>query len=119
MEEQTGQAPVTPFPGSVLVAGSGFIVTGAGWGLFGYIEGDLAATSNASIFFTMAALHILMGVVIFSRQPIAVPAGLVLAVVGFGIAAFQPQFVLMFTNIVIIGLLVLARSNVASRQESV
>jgi hypothetical protein len=118
MEERSEQTPESPFPGNVLVAGSGFIVTGAGWGLFGYLEGDLAAVSSAGVFFTMAALHILMGVVIFSRQPLAVPLGLALAVVGLGIAALQPQFVLMFTNVVIFGLLVLARSNVALQQES-
>lgn len=117
MEHQTGQSPVAPFPGNVLVAGCGFIVTGAGWGLFGYLEGDLAATSSAGVFFTMAVLHILTGVLIFSRQSLAVFAGFGLAIIGFGIAAIQPQFVLMFTNVVIIALLFLARSDVAHRQE--
>jgi hypothetical protein len=118
MEQQTGQTPTTAFPGNVLVAGCGFVVTGGGWGLFGYIEGDLAATSSAGVFFAMAALHILVGVLVFSRLTLAVPAGLLLATVGLIIAALQPQFVLMFTNIVIIALLLLARRDIAVEHSS-
>lgn len=114
MGHESAHNEESSFPGNVLVAGSGFIVTGAGWGLFGYLEGDLAATSNASIFFAMALLHILTGVLVFSRQGIAVWAGIALAAVGLVIAAIQPQFVLVFTNAVIVLLLILARGNVAA-----
>jgi hypothetical protein len=114
MEQESPHNGELSFPGNVLVAGSGFIVTGAGWGLFGYLEGDLAATSSASVFFTMALLHIVTGALIFNRQAIVVPIGLALAVVGLIVAAIQPQFVLVFTNIVIILLLILARGNVAA-----
>jgi hypothetical protein len=118
MDQETGRPDEASFPGNVLVAASGFIVTGAGWGLFGYLEGDLEAASSASVFFAMALLHILTGALIFSRTAISVPIGLGLAVIGLGIAALQPQYVLVFTNIVIIALLVLARSNVAANQRT-
>jgi hypothetical protein len=118
MDQNSEPQTLSPFPGNVLVAACGFIVTGAGWGLFAYLEGDLSATSSAGVFFTMALLHILTGALIFSRMAIAVPIGLVLAILGLGIAAIQPQYVLVFTNIVIIALLVLARGNVAARQRA-
>jgi predicted signal transduction protein with EAL and GGDEF domain len=119
MDEQPSQADQTPFPGNVLVAASGFIVTGAGWGLFGYLEGDLEAASSATLFFTMTLLHFVVGGLIFNRQAIAVPLGLILAVVGLVVAALQPQFVLVFTNIVIFALLIFARGNVAAGRRAV
>ena len=118
MDQHTGQQAEGAFPGNVLVAASGFIVTGAGWGLFGYLEGDLTTTSSAGVFFLFSALHILTGVLIFSRLRISVPIGLVLAPIGLVVAAIQPQLVLVFTNIVIIALLVLARGSVAVNQNA-
>lgn len=114
MNQQSEQVAGSSFPGSILVAASGFIVTGAGWGLFGYLEGDLSASSSASVFFTLSLLHFLAGILIFSRLAIAVPIGLILALAGIVVAAIQPQFVLVFTNIVIFTLLILARSSVAA-----
>ncbi len=119
MDQQPGQANGTAFPGNVLVAASGFIVTGAGWGLFGYLEGDLATTSGAGVFFTMATLHILTGILIFKRLQLSIAIGLILAPIGLIIAAIQPQFVLVFTNIVIIALLLLARGDVAVNRDAV
>lgn len=118
MDQQTGQPAGDAFPGNVLVAASGYIVTGAGWGLFGYLEGDLAATSSAGVFFLFAALHILTGVLIFRRLSVSVPIGLVLAPIGLVVAAIQPQFVLVFTNTVIIALLFLARGDVAVNRDA-
>lgn len=117
MDQQVEQAGDSSFPGNVLVAACGFIVTGAGWGLFAYLEGDLLSATSAGVFLAMALLHILTGALILARQPIVVPFGLALSAAGLAVAAFQPQFVLVFTNLVILALLVLARSNVgASRR---
>ncbi len=118
MDQQSEPIAESSFPGNVLVAACGFIVTGAGWGLFGYLEGDLAATSSATVFFTMSLLHIATGALIFNRQAVAVPIGLILAFTGLGIAAIQPQYVLVVTNIVIVALLILARGNVAVGQRA-
>jgi hypothetical protein len=118
MEDDTQQTEPTYYPGNVLVAGAGFVVTGAGWGLFGYLEGDLAATSSAAIFFTMSILHIALGALILSRNALALPLGLVLGTVGLIVAAIQPQFVLVFTNVVIIALLFLARNDIRAQHQS-
>lgn len=107
------------FPGNVLVAASGFIVTGAGWGLFGYLEGELTATSTATAFFAISALHFVVGVLIFSRMALAVPAGVFLASASLAFALFQPQYVLVFTDLVILVLLVLARGDVAAGKRAV
>jgi hypothetical protein len=119
MDQQPENASETSFPGNVLVAASGFIVTGAGWGLFGYLEGELTATSSASVFFTMSILHFVVGLLVFSRQRIALASGVVLAAIGVVIAAIQPQFVLIFTNVVILALLILARGDVAAGKRAV
>jgi hypothetical protein len=119
MDQRPEQVEAPPFPGNVLVAACGFIVTGAGWGLFGYLEGDLTATSSATIFFAMALLHFVVGAFIFSRMVVALPLGLLVAITGLVIAALQPQFVLVFTNCVILALLILARSNVATGRRAV
>jgi hypothetical protein len=118
-DQPTDQALETTFPGNVLVAACGFIVTGAGWGLFGYLEGDLAATGSSGLFFLMALTHIATGALIFYRLPVSVPIGVALAAAGLVIAVAQPQYVLIFTNIVILGLLILARSNVAAGPRAV
>jgi hypothetical protein len=87
--------------------------------LFGYLEGDLTATSSATIFFAMALLHFVVGALIFSRIVVALPLGLLVAITGLVIAALQPQFVLVFTNCVILALLIFARSNVATGRRAV
>ncbi len=110
MEDQSGRIEPAPYPGNVLVAGCGFIVTGAGWGLFGYLEGEFTATSGAGLFLALAFAHIVTGVLVLSRQWIAFPMGLIVGLTGLLAAVVQPQFVLVFTNVVILVLLLLARS---------
>jgi hypothetical protein len=117
MEDEKQQSEPTYYPGNVLVAGAGFIVTGAGWGLFGYIEGDFDASFGVAIFLAMSVLHILTGALILSRNALALPLGLVVGTVGLIIATLEPQYVLVFTNVVIVSLLFLARNHIRANQQ--
>lgn len=117
MTQRSEQSTPTAFPGDVLVAACGFIVTGAAWALFGFLEDELTASSTAAVFYALALMHFLVGIVIFTRRPIAVPTGVLIALAGLIFAALTPQFVLIFTNSVILLLLLLARASVSARQK--
>jgi hypothetical protein len=98
--------------GNVLVAGCGFIVTAGAWMLFGFLEGDFSFTSSSGLFFGLAVAHLVNGAFILRHQSLTVPAGFAIAALGLLVAAINTQFVLVFTNIVILALLVFARNNI-------
>lgn len=118
MAQESEQSESTGYPGDVLVAASGFIVTGAAWGLFGYLSGELSASMSEAIFYVMTLLHILTGVTIFARRVFAVPVGALIAFGGLVFAVIITQWVLVFTNGVILLLLLLARANVSARPKA-
>jgi hypothetical protein len=110
---QSSEDPgVMTMPGSVLVAGCGFIVTAAGWALFGFLEGELTASSTSALYFVVALAHGVSGAMILARLRIAVVVGGIVSLAGLAVALLGPQFVLVFTNCVILALLVLARRHV-------
>lgn len=115
MAHGSEQSTPAGFPGDVLVAASGFIVTGTAWGLFGYLSGEMSASTSEAAYYSMTLLHILVGIAIFARRAFSVPAGVLVSLAGLVVAGLSPQLVLVFTNGVILLLLLLARANVSAR----
>jgi hypothetical protein len=118
MDQETEYTEPQVIPGSVLVAGCGFIVTAAGWALFGFLEEEFTGASSALVFFSFAIAHGLIGIAILKRRPAAFLVGALIAITGLFVALIKPQFVLVFTNCVILALSLLARGNVARHSSS-
>lgn len=118
MTQRREHSKPAEFPGDVLVAACGFIVTGTAWGLFGYLDSEMATSSSEAVFYALALLHILVGIAVFARRASAVPAGALVALAGLVAAGTSPQYVLVFTNGVILLLLLLARANVSGRPKA-
>lgn len=74
---------------------------------------------SEAYFYVLTLLHILTGVTIFSRRGLAVPLGVLIALGGLVFAVVITQWVLVFTNSVILLLLLLARANVLARPKVV
>jgi hypothetical protein len=105
----------TSLSGRVLVAGCGFVVTGAAWALFGFVEQLDAFTMIAAIYFALSILHVAAGAATLGRQRLAWQIALPIALVGLVFSAVEMQIVLVSTNVVILALLWLARADIATR----
>jgi hypothetical protein len=99
----------------VLVAGCGFVVTGAAWALFGFVEQLDAFTIIAAIYFALSTLHIAAGAATLGRQRFAWQFALPVALAGLVLSAVEMQLVLVSTNVVILALFWLARADIAAR----
>ena len=112
MDDTTEHPQPGVIEGNVLVAGCGFIVTAGAWALFGFLEGDLAFTSSSGLFFALAVAHGVTGALVLLHRAFAVALGIAVAGTGLVVAGLDTQFVLVFTNVVILSLLLMARGNI-------
>jgi hypothetical protein len=112
MDDSAERPHDSTIEGNILVAGSGFIVTAGAWALFGFLKGDFSFTSGAGLFFALAIAHGVVGVLVLRQRAISVPLGVATSAIGLAVAGVDTQFVLVFTNVVILALLFFARKSI-------
>lgn len=84
--EDRGTIPGQPesFSGKVLLAGTGFMVTAALWGLLGFVQAVWQHSDIAIFDLALAVLHLAAGAAILRRVRYAWAAGLILAAIAIG-----------------------------------
>lgn len=79
----------------------------------------MGTSSSEAVFYALALMHGLTGILVFARRSFAVPLGALVALAGLAVGGIAGQWVLVFTNCVILLLLLLARTRVPGHQERV